>query len=308
MKNMQATVLNKMAKNHYRRKILKKSIKGLMYHTQKSLIEKLEKSKGEEIYRIRIYRKVLIAWRTIVRERKAEDQKVQEIQDILNYKKKLVLMRRWKEAVLSTQVQRAQSFTAEYVYKKKLLKKGMHSLKLYKAASKFEKCRWNNAVRFEQVKLMTTAFKTLHWYKNKKKMLHNLQLKMDSAYEYLTKKRGFKLFVKKSQEVMQKRKLFELSLSFYQEKLLKKFYQVLKDHALLKKGLRNQETCIKEYHKERTLMKSFDRLKNYTKEKKEYRMNALLFKHRCYHRKILYLWKMVRKFRFYDLGSFQDSN
>ena len=37
----------------------------------------------------------------------------------------------------------------------------------------------------------------------------------------------------------------------------------------------------------------FTSLRNYTKERKEYRLNALIFKHRGYQRKLIYLWKVV---------------
>jgi hypothetical protein len=108
--------------------------------------------------------------------------------------------------------------------KQTLLSRGFHGLKLFRGASMFRKNRWKMAVTFESAKLLTTAFKTLQWYKNKKKVLHQLQNKMDNAYEYFAKKRGFKLFVRKSRELMQRNRLYELALKFYQEKLARKYY------------------------------------------------------------------------------------
>lgn len=192
---MQTTVMNRIAYNHYSKVLLKKSIKGIMYNTQKFLFIKLEKAKGDEIYRIRMFRKVITAWKAEVYYQRKEEERLQEIMGKMIFKKKLVLMRKWKEFVLSNQVMRAQNYTAIYIGKKKLLTKGLQSLKLYSAAYKFKKLRYRNAARFEQVKLLTTAFKTLHWYKNKKKALHEMQLKTDFAYEILTKRRGFKIFI-----------------------------------------------------------------------------------------------------------------
>lgn len=105
-------------------------------------------------------------------------------------------MRKWKETVLFTQVRRAQMYTAVYVNKKKMFKKGFESLKIYHEAMRYERLRQNQAVHFERVKLLTTAFKTLHWYKNKKKALYEMDLRIESAYNRLAKKRGFKTFVK----------------------------------------------------------------------------------------------------------------
>ena len=52
------------------------------------------------------------------------------------------------------------------------------------------------AIKFEKVKLLTTAFKILHWYKNKKKLLHETNLRIEAAYNRLAKRRGFVLFRK----------------------------------------------------------------------------------------------------------------
>ena len=290
---MQETVMMRIANNHYSKVLIKKTLKSIMYNTQKSLFSKLEKAKGDEIYKIRMFRKVITAWKTEVYYKRIEKERLQEIRAKMNYKKKLVIMRRWKEFVLSNQVTRAQNYTAIYVNKKNLLTKGLQSIKLYRDASKFEKMRYNNAIKFEQAKLLTIVFKTLQWYKNKKKALHEMQIKTDNVYKILTKRRGFKIFVYKLRENKERRLLNHLALNFSKEKMGRKYFDAIKNHAELQIGLRNQEFCIANYHKERTFMKIFNGLRDYTKERKEYRMNALIFKHRGYQRKLLYLWRVV---------------
>lgn len=64
---------------------------------------------------------------------------------------------------------------------------------------------------------------------------------------------------------------------------------------MIKVGIKNQEYCIMNYHKERTMLKVFVAIRNYIRDKKEYRSNALVFKHRGYQRKLIYAWRVVSK-------------
>jgi hypothetical protein len=274
-------------------KLAKRAFKGFIINTQSCLIDKLERSKGEELFKIRVYKKAMSAWKSLVHERKIEDNRLSEIKKKLEYKAKLILMRKWKESVLFTQVRRAQNFTAIYVYKKKLQKKVLDSFKIHNSAFKFDKLRWRNATRFEQLKLLTTAFKTLHWYKNKKKVLYQEQHKIDAVYSTLAKKRGLKMFIKNTKEMIHRRRLNECANKFYSHQLHLKYFEMFKTYHMIRKGIKNQEFCIVNYYKERTMCNIFGNLKQYTKDKKEYRTNALIFKHRGYQRKLIYLWRVV---------------
>jgi len=238
---MQGALLTNMAEKHYQKVLKSKAFNTFLFYTQKSLINKLEKSKGEEIYKIRMFRKVITAWKFVVYQRKLENQKVYEAREKLNFKRKLVLMRKWKEYFLAGQVRKAQNNTAMYLYKKKLFYKAFEGLKLFKAASKFENMRWENAMKFEKVKLLTTAFKSLHWYKNKKKALHEVQMRTDAAYIHLTKRSGFKTFVNNMRRIKETKTLNQLAKNFYDQKLREKYLEILRSHKELQKGLRDQE-------------------------------------------------------------------
>lgn len=234
-------VLDNVCFDHYRRSLLKKGVKGLILHTQSKLIHKLEVTKGQEIYKIRMFRKSLTAWRTVTQQSKYEEYKLQEVVNKLNFKRKLVLMRKWKENILFSQVRRAQQNTSLYVYRNKLKSKVIESLKLFKAASKYEKMKWRNAQKFEQVKLLTTAFKTLHWYKNKKKAIHQMEIKIDAAYCHLAAKRGFKTFRLNCKELAHRRKLNYCAEKFYENKLHEKYFDLFKHFCTVQKGIKNQE-------------------------------------------------------------------
>lgn len=174
-----------------------------------------------------------------------------------------------------------------------MLKKTFDSFKIYTSAVKFEKLRWRNAMKFEHVKLLTTAFKTLQWYKNKKKALHHMELKTDAVYCRLAKRRGLKTFVKNTREMIHRRRLNKCADKFYNHQLHLRYFEMFKNFIQIQKGIKNQEFCILSYHKERTMLNVFSALKKYSKEKKEYRTNALIFKHRGYQRKLVYLWRVV---------------
>lgn len=293
MKQMQTNVLDRMAFKHLRVRLLQKAFRGIIMHTQSCLIERLERAKGDEIFKIRMYRKYFTTWKQEIENNYMENFKLEEIKQKLDYKKKLVLMRKWKESVLSNQVNRAQTYTAAYVYKKRLLKKSLEALRLHTSVEKFMKLRWNQAVQFERIKLLTTGFKIMHWYKNKKKSLHQMNLRIDAAYCKLAKKRGFRLFINNTRILHKENQLKECAQKFYDHRINQKYYEIIKNFSMLQKGLKDQEFCIVNYYQERMIMRVFTALKTYTKDKKEYRTNALIFKHRGYQRKLVYLWKVV---------------
>lgn len=76
-----------------------------------------------------------------------------------------------------------------------MIEKVMKAFKFSHAISKFEKMRNGQAVQFERVKLLTISFRVLIWYKNKKKMMNNLQLRTQNAYDHFAKKRGLRSFI-----------------------------------------------------------------------------------------------------------------
>lgn len=238
---MQSNVLERVAAKHSRPRLLQKAFRGLIMHTQSCLIDRLERAKGDEIFKIRMYRKYFTTWRQVIQNNHLENVKLHEVKDKLNYKKKLVLMRKWKESVLSTQVNRAQTYTAAYVYKKRLLKKSLEGLRIHTSVEKFIKLRWSQAVQFERVKLLTTGFKIMHWYKNKKKSLHQMNLRIDAAYCKLAKKRGFKLFIKNTRVMHKETQLRECAQKFYDHRISQKYFEIIKNFTMLQRGLKDQE-------------------------------------------------------------------
>ena len=241
MKIMQANVLNNLAVSNRAKTLKELAFRGLILNTQSKLIGKLEKAKGEEIYKIRIFRRIFTAWKTITDNTKSEHYRLELIKEKLNYKKKLVIMRKWKENILSTQVRRAQLYTALYVNKKNLMKKAFQSLNIYSSALKYEKCRWNTAVRFEKVKLLTTGFKMLQWYKNKKKSIYQMNLRVEAAYDRLAKRRGFNIFIKNCRESTKQKQLHSSAVKFHNHKLEEKYFEIFKHFTLIQKGLKDQE-------------------------------------------------------------------
>jgi hypothetical protein len=218
---------------------------------------------------------------------------VNEAKQKLSYNKKLVLMIKWKEIILYRQVRKAQHFTATYVYKKSLLRKGYAGLKMHLDHGKCIELKMKQAVYFERVKLMTTAFKLLHWYKNKLKALHQMNLKVESAYIHFARKRGFSTFVKNCRLLREEKNLNKLAINFYRAKLSERYFNLFKNYTLIKLGLKNQTYCIISYYKEKLMQRTFTGLRNFVKDKKEYRINALVFKHRGWKRKLIYLWKVI---------------
>lgn len=228
MKKMQISVMNKMANVHYIKKLWELGFRALMMNTQSELIEKLERAKGEEIFKIRTFRRVFTHWKALSQDTRDENMRLRQINAKLNFKKKLVVMRKWKENVLFTQVRRAQAHTAIYFNKMNLIKKGFYSLKLYYSALRCNRLRWNSAVRFERVKLLTTAFKMLHWYKNKKQSIYKMNCRIEYAYNRLAKRRGFYTFVKNSRELGIQRRVTEKAKSLYCHNLKKRLFEVFK--------------------------------------------------------------------------------
>ena len=68
---------------------------------------------------------------------------------------------------------------------------------------------------------------------------------------------------------------------------------MFRNYTLIRVGIKNQSYCITNYYKERLIMKVFAGLKQYVQNKKEYRINALVFKHRGWQRKLIYMWKVA---------------
>ena len=68
---------------------------------------------------------------------------------------------------------------------------------------------------------------------------------------------------------------------------------MLRNYTLIRFGIKNQSYCIKNYYKERLILKVFAAFKKYVQSKKEYRINALVFKHRGWQRKLIYMWKVA---------------
>lgn len=97
IRNMQETVMEKMCANHYFKSLVKRTFRSFIINTQSCLIDKLERAKGEEIFKIRVFRKAFTAWKSLIYEKKIEDYRVREIKQKLDYKKKVILMRRWME-------------------------------------------------------------------------------------------------------------------------------------------------------------------------------------------------------------------
>lgn len=71
--------------------------------------------------------------------------------------------------------------------------------------------------------------------------------------------------------------------------------------------MKDQAYCVDNYCKERKILKMVNFWRDYTQEKKEYRMNALIFKHRGYQRKLIYFWKVVRLILGYIIGYCTES-
>lgn len=168
MVHMHTKVLSKLAFSHDSQRVLEKAFRGLMINTQLEQKDKQEDLIGDKLYRQNCFKKFFYQWRAEFKNSIIEDSKLREVQAKLDYKKKLVLMRKWKEQILFSHVRRAQLNTATFIHKKKLLKKSIQAFKLFHTKEKCDKLRFMQAVKFEQVKLLTTAFKILHWYKNKK--------------------------------------------------------------------------------------------------------------------------------------------
>lgn len=98
--------------------------------------------------------------------------------------------------MLHTQVKKAQNYTAVFVYKKNLQRKVLTALKLHLGYNMREKFKYDQAVQFERIKLLTTGFKTFQWYKNKNKAQYQMSIKIESVYNHLARKRGFRTFRK----------------------------------------------------------------------------------------------------------------
>lgn len=232
---------NLMADSHYRTQLLEQAIKGLMKNTRSNLIEKLEQVKGDELFEKRVFRKFFTKWKYAMMEVQSENFKVQQARNKLDFSKKLIILRRWKQAALFLQIRKAQLITAVHIDKKRLMKLAWRSFKVNHAIHKYEKLRWNQAERFEQIKLLTTSFKILNWYKNKRKVIHKLEMRVEYAYNVLTKKRGIKTFVKNCRESAKRRKLEKLADDLHAQKLYQKYFEVIQTFAKIKKGLKDQE-------------------------------------------------------------------
>ena len=99
-------------------------------NTEVERSDRQESSRGDKIFRVNSLKRFFNVWRSEFRESISEETKLKEVQDKLDYKRKLVLMRKWKEQILFSHVRKAQINTAIFIHKKKLMKKTIEGFKL----------------------------------------------------------------------------------------------------------------------------------------------------------------------------------
>lgn len=204
---MQENLISKIGSSHYNRNLMNRSFNAIFQNSLEEKVSRNENYKSDEYFRLKTLRKFLREWRMAAWEIISENQAVEHARQKLAYKKKLAVMLKWKECMLYTQVKRAQNYTAGYVYKKSLYKKAFTAMKFYFEHQKREKLRYSQAAQFEKVKLLTTAFKVLQWYRNKKKANYALNLRIEAVYNHLAIKRGFKLFRRNAMMLKEQKKV-----------------------------------------------------------------------------------------------------